>query len=62
MLELLPEGIEDYVGLLDEEKYLTFRRYEGLDGFYVYECQDDGPGWIGLSVRRRCAHQEQDHT
>lgn len=35
MLQLLPVGIEDYIGLLDEEKYLTFRQYEGLSGFYV---------------------------
>lgn len=35
MLKLLPEGIEDYIGLLDDEKYLTFRQYEGLTGFYV---------------------------
>ncbi|MCY9756647.1 DUF2586 domain-containing protein [Paenibacillus alvei] len=35
MKELLPIGIEDYIGLLDEESYLTFRRYEGLEGFYV---------------------------
>ncbi|MEF2968357.1 DUF2586 domain-containing protein [Paenibacillus sp. M1] len=35
MLELLPAGIEDYIGLLDEANYLTFRQYEGLDGFYV---------------------------
>lgn len=35
MLKLLPEGIEDYIGALDDEKYLTFRQYEGLSGFYV---------------------------
>ena len=35
MMELLPAGIEDYIGLLDDESYLTFRRYEGLEGFYV---------------------------
>jgi len=35
MLELLPVGIEDYIGLFDETKYLTFRKYEGLEGFYV---------------------------
>ncbi|EJW16256.1 DUF2586 domain-containing protein [Paenibacillus alvei] len=35
MKELLPAGIEDYIGLLDEESFLTFRRYEGLEGFYV---------------------------
>ncbi|MBG9567441.1 DUF2586 domain-containing protein [Brevibacillus agri] len=32
---LLPEGIEDYIGALDDEKYLTFRQYEGLSGCYV---------------------------
>ncbi|WP_018752672.1 DUF2586 domain-containing protein [Paenibacillus sanguinis] len=35
MSELLPVGIEDYIGLLDDEKYLTFRQYEGLEGYYV---------------------------
>jgi hypothetical protein len=35
MLSLLPEGMEDYVGILDEAQYLTFRRYEGLSGYYV---------------------------
>ena len=35
MLELLPVGIEDYIGILDETKYLTFRKYEGLEGNYV---------------------------
>lgn len=35
MLELLPKGIEDYIGLFDETKYLTFRKYEGIEGFYV---------------------------
>lgn len=35
MFELLPKGIEDYIGLFDETKYLTFRKYEGIEGFYV---------------------------
>ncbi len=35
MLELLPKGIEDYIGLLDQTKYLTFRKYEGIEGCYV---------------------------
>lgn len=35
MLELLPRGIEDYLSILDETKYLTFRKYEGAEGFYV---------------------------
>lgn len=35
MLKLLPIGIEDYIGILDDAKYLTFRRYEGLENFYV---------------------------
>ncbi len=35
MLSLLPEGMEDYVGILDEARYITFRRYEGLSGYYV---------------------------
>lgn len=35
MLSLLPVGMEDFVGILDEVQYLTFRRYEGLSGYYV---------------------------
>lgn len=35
MLKLLPEGIESYIGVLDDAKYLTFRKYEGLENFYV---------------------------
>lgn len=35
MLKLLPEGIENYISALDEAKYLTFRKYEGLENFYV---------------------------
>lgn len=35
MEHLLPVGIEDYIFQLDKEKYLTFRQYEGLEGFYV---------------------------
>lgn len=35
MYELLPQGIDDYIGLIDDEKYLTFRKYDGLEGFYV---------------------------
>lgn len=35
MLELLPRGIEEYISLLDESNYLTFRKYDGLEGYYV---------------------------
>lgn len=35
MLELRPAGIEDYIELLDNAKYLTFRKYDGLDDFFV---------------------------
>ncbi|MBU5312221.1 DUF2586 domain-containing protein [Tissierella carlieri] len=35
MLELLPKGIEDYLAVFDETNYLTFRKYEGIEGFYV---------------------------
>ena len=31
MLELLPRGIEDYLSLLDETKYLTVRKYECIE-------------------------------
>ncbi len=35
MLELRPAGIEDYIELLDNAKYLTFREYDGLEDFFV---------------------------
>lgn len=35
MLRLLPEGIEDYISVLDEAKYLTFRQYVGKENYYV---------------------------
>ncbi|EPR07765.1 DUF2586 domain-containing protein [Ruminiclostridium papyrosolvens] len=35
MLELRPNGIEEYIELLDTAKYLTFRSYDGLDSFFV---------------------------
>lgn len=35
MLKLLPEGIEDYIRILDEAKYLTIRQYAGLENYYV---------------------------
>lgn len=35
MLKLLPEGIEDYIEILDEAKYLTIRQYAGLENYYV---------------------------
>lgn len=35
MLKLLPEGIEEYIESLDSAKYLTFRKYDGLDYYYV---------------------------
>lgn len=35
LLKLLPEGIEDYISVLDEVKYLTIRQYVGLEDYYV---------------------------
>ena len=35
MLELRPAGIKEYIELLDDAKYITFREYDGLEGFYV---------------------------
>lgn len=35
MLRLLPEGIEDYISVLDSAKYLTFRQYIGREHYYV---------------------------
>lgn len=35
MLKLLPDGIEDYIRILDEARYLTLRQYVGLEDYYV---------------------------
>lgn len=35
LLKLLPKGIEDYISVLDEARYLTIRQYAGLEDFYV---------------------------
>lgn len=35
MLKLLPEGIEDYISVLDAAKYLTFRQYVGKEDYFV---------------------------
>lgn len=35
MLGLRPTGIEDHISDLDDVNYLTFRRYDGLDGYFV---------------------------
>ncbi len=35
VLKLLPEGIDDYIEILDEAGYTTARQYLGLEGFYI---------------------------
>lgn len=35
MQELRPTGIDEYIEVLDNASYLTFRQYDGLEGFYV---------------------------
>lgn len=35
MLGLLPEGIEDYIEILDKAQYLTIRQYAGKEDYYV---------------------------
>lgn len=35
MLELLPEGIEDYIEDLDRARFVTIRRYTGKENYYV---------------------------
>jgi hypothetical protein len=35
VLELLPAGIGDYNPVLDSAGYVTFRQYQGIEGFYV---------------------------
>lgn len=39
LLRLLPEGIEEYTDKLDESRYLTFRQYAGLGGYFVYNAR-----------------------
>lgn len=34
--KLLPEGIEDHIETLDAAKFLTFRQYNGIEGYYIY--------------------------
>lgn len=43
MSELRPAGIENYTEILDAANYLTFRQYDGLDGFYVYNAKMMSP-------------------
>lgn len=43
MLELTPAGIEDSVALLDEAGYLTIRKYDGLENYYVSNANVMGP-------------------
>lgn len=43
MSELRPAGIEEYTEILDAANYLTFRQYDGLDGFYVYNARMMSP-------------------
>ncbi len=35
MLKLLPEGIGDYIEILDKAQYLTIRQYAGKEDYYV---------------------------
>lgn len=35
MIELRPRGIKEYLELIDAASYLTFRDYDGLEGYYV---------------------------
>lgn len=35
VLQLLPDGIEDYTDALDAAGFVTFRQYRGFNGFYV---------------------------
>lgn len=35
MLKLLPEGIEDYIEILDKAQYLTIRQYAGRENYFV---------------------------
>lgn len=35
LLKLMPEGIDEVISMLDGASYVTFRKYDGLSGFYV---------------------------
>ena len=44
LLKLLPEGItDDVIDELDDNGYLTFRQYDGLEGYYVNNARTLGP-------------------
>jgi hypothetical protein len=43
VLKLLPEGIEDYIKDLDAAGYITFRQYQGIEGFYVTSARTMAP-------------------
>ncbi len=39
LIRLIPERIEEYIDDLDNSRYLTFRQYVGLDGYFVYNAR-----------------------
>ena len=42
--KLLPEGLEtDHIEIMDAAGYLTFRQYDGLEGYYVTNARMMGP-------------------
>ncbi len=43
LLKLLPEGTDDVIDELDDNGYLTFRQYDGLEGYYVNNARTLGP-------------------
>jgi len=43
MLALRPAGIDDYIEQLDAARYLMFRRYSGLSGYFVYNARMMSP-------------------
>jgi len=43
VLKLLPEGIEDYIKDLDAAGYITFRQYQGIEGYYVTSARTMAP-------------------
>ena len=43
MLELRPDGVREIIERLDTAGYLTFRDYDGLDYFYVYNARMISP-------------------
>lgn len=43
VVKLLPEGIEDYMEILEADRYVELRTYNGLEGYYVASANTTAP-------------------